>query len=95
MCAMISGLFIGSNDGRPPQANKQNIVSLIFLIIKRKTFHVLPTSEASIQILINVGQPMFLESIVSMLSCVVVSKHIIRHHCRSDSRSKHFDITYA
>ena len=28
MCAMISGLFIGSNDGRPPQAYKENIVSL-------------------------------------------------------------------
>ena len=26
---MISGLFIGSNDGRPPQAYKENIVSLI------------------------------------------------------------------
>ena len=25
---MISGLFIGSNDGRPPQAYKKNIVSL-------------------------------------------------------------------
>ena len=28
MYAMISGLFIGSNDGRPPQAYKENIVSL-------------------------------------------------------------------
>ena len=28
MCAMISGLFIGSNDGRPPQAYKENIVPL-------------------------------------------------------------------
>ena len=28
MCAMISGLFIGSNDGRPPQAYKENFVSL-------------------------------------------------------------------
>ena len=28
MCAMISGLFIGSNDGRPPQAYKENLVSL-------------------------------------------------------------------
>ena len=28
MCDMISGLFIGSNDGRPPQAYKENIVSL-------------------------------------------------------------------
>ena len=25
---MISGLFIGSNDGRPPKAYKENIVSL-------------------------------------------------------------------
>ena len=30
MCAMISGLFIGSNDGRPPQAYKENLVSLKF-----------------------------------------------------------------
>ena len=30
MCAMISGLFIGSNDGRPPQAYKKIIVSLTF-----------------------------------------------------------------
>ena len=37
MCAMISGLFIGSNDGRPPQAYKENIVSLIQLIIHIKT----------------------------------------------------------
>ena len=44
-----------------------------FLFIKRNTFHILPTSKASYQILINVGQPMFLESIVSMLPCVVVS----------------------
>ena len=28
MCSMISGLFIGSNDGRPPQAYKEIIVSL-------------------------------------------------------------------
>ena len=28
MCAMISGLFIGNNDGRPPQAYKENLVSL-------------------------------------------------------------------
>ena len=28
MCAMISGLFIGSNDGWPPQAYKENIFSL-------------------------------------------------------------------
>ena len=31
MCAMISGLFIGSNDGRPPQAYKENIVSLTLI----------------------------------------------------------------
>ena len=28
MCAMISGLFIGSNDGRPLQAYKENRVTL-------------------------------------------------------------------
>ena len=28
MCALISGLFIGSNGGRPPQAYRENIVSL-------------------------------------------------------------------
>ena len=28
MCAMISGLFIGSNDGRPPNPYKENLVSL-------------------------------------------------------------------
>ena len=28
MCAMISGLFIGINDRRPPQAYKENLVSL-------------------------------------------------------------------
>ena len=33
MCAMISGLFIGSNDGRPPQAYKENIVSLISAVL--------------------------------------------------------------
>ena len=28
MCAMIPGLFIGSNDGRPPNPYKENLVSL-------------------------------------------------------------------
>ena len=28
MCAMISGLFIESNDGRPPNPYKENLVSL-------------------------------------------------------------------
>ena len=28
MCAIISGLFIGSNDGRPPNPFKENLVSL-------------------------------------------------------------------
>ena len=32
MCSMISGLFIGSNDGRPPQAYKENLVSLITIL---------------------------------------------------------------
>ena len=31
MCAMISGLFIRSNDGRTPQAYKENRVSLTVL----------------------------------------------------------------
>ena len=34
MCSMISGLFIGSNDGRPPQAYKEIIVSLkLFFLV--------------------------------------------------------------
>ena len=28
MCAVLSGLFIGGNNGWPPQANKQKSVSL-------------------------------------------------------------------
>ena len=36
MCAMISGLFIGSNDGRPPQAYQENIVSLITHLSRTK-----------------------------------------------------------
>ena len=31
---MIPGLFIGSNDGRPPQAYKQNLVSLRYFVHK-------------------------------------------------------------
>ena len=34
MCAMISWLFIGSNDGRPPQAYKENLVSLTYEIAR-------------------------------------------------------------
>ena len=32
MCAMISGQFIGSNDGKPPNPYKENLVSLIVKI---------------------------------------------------------------
>ena len=34
MCAMISGLFIGSNDGRPPNPYKENLDSLTNFIEK-------------------------------------------------------------
>ena len=33
MCAMKSGLFIGSNDGRPPNPYKENLVSLNDIIV--------------------------------------------------------------
>ena len=32
MCAVLSGLFIGGDNGMPPQANKQKSVSLNFLV---------------------------------------------------------------
>ena len=35
MCAMISGLFIGSNNGRPPNPYKENLVSLTANFLKQ------------------------------------------------------------
>ena len=29
MCAMLSGLFIAGDNGRPPQAHKQKLVTLM------------------------------------------------------------------
>ena len=41
MCAMISGMFIGSNDGGPPQAYKENLVSLRKLYASLKSIRLL------------------------------------------------------